>query len=211
MDVASEPIKSYNDYLTGVCAMEDIDMETAMETAGGPEVYEAVCRNFHDTALTRIDMLRDAFDARDLENYTIQVHALKTTARLIGAFSLSERALSLEQAGRASDRDPILEKTDGLHLDYRALYEAFGLLEAPKDDSIGETDRPPLSPEELKEKLSDMRELLEAFDFDTASELFESLNDYALPEDFRETYAKMKTLMAEVERDGLIQLINERL
>ena len=196
-----------NTELSMISRIEGIDSEKGVETAGGADAYLLICRNFYDTAKMRIGMIREAFDAGDYDNYTIQVHALKSSARLIGASKLSEEALELETAGREGNTDLIREATPGILEKYEWYYakldEVFGDGVDPEND-----DRPEIPEEDLKQCLSEMAELLEAFDFDTAKELFESLADYRMPEGFRDRYGKIKAGMAELDRDGVLALIN---
>ena len=51
---------------------------------------------------------------QDYENYTIKVHALKSSARVIGASNLSDMAKDLEAAGKAGDIEKIKNDTAGL-------------------------------------------------------------------------------------------------
>lgn len=62
-------------------------------------------------------------DAGDLENYRIQVHALKSSARTIGANELSDEALRLEQAAKAGETGYINSNTDRVLEMYSALKE----------------------------------------------------------------------------------------
>ena len=50
--------------------------------------------------------IKELFDQVDLKNYMIEVHALKSSARLIGAMELSKMAEYMEQCAK---RDNVLE------------------------------------------------------------------------------------------------------
>ncbi|MBR1440914.1 MAG: response regulator, partial [Lachnospiraceae bacterium] len=187
-------------------AIDGIDTVKGIETAGGEDAYLLICRVFYDTAKERIGMIKDAFEAEDYNAYKIQVHALKSSARIIGALKLSEAALEMETAAREGNIELIKRNTADILKSYEWFYEKmdeiFGDHVDAKDD-----DRPLLSEEDLEQNLSEMTELLEAFDMDTAKELLESFADYRLPESFKETYSLMKAKMAELDRDALLNLI----
>jgi CheY-like chemotaxis protein/HPt (histidine-containing phosphotransfer) domain-containing protein len=187
-------------------SIDGIDIVKGIETAGGEDAYLLICKNFYDTAPARMEMIKDAFEKEDYNNYTIQVHALKSSARLIGALKLSEEALEMETAGREENIELIKRDTEGILKEYRWFYDKFD--EIFGDHIDAETDdRPLLSEEELEQSLAELSELLEAFDVDTAKELFETFADYRLPETFKKTYSLMKAKMAELDRDGLLSLI----
>ena len=186
--------------------IEGIEVERGMETAGGQDVYLVVCKNFYDTSEDRIRMLETHYREQDIKNYTIQVHALKSSARLIGAYDLSEQAWEMEQAGRAEDLELIESKTEGLIEDYRRLLlELADIYDAADEDE----SKPLLDAGELKNNLRDMGELLEAFDFDTAKELFESLADYRIPQEYKDICKRIKGRLAEVDRDGILEILKE--
>ena len=195
--------------LAKISAIDGIDVQSGIETAGGEDAYGVICRNFHDTAKMRMERIRDAFEKGDYENYTIQVHALKSSARLLGAFDFSERALTLETAGREGNIDLINLKTPAILEEYEAYYEKLDEIFA--EGTEAEDERPEIAEKELKANLSDMAELLEAFDFDTAKDLFESLKEYKMPSGYETLYSSIEAQMAEVNRDGVLELIKNNL
>ena len=206
-DAGGENAQS-DELLQKIGSIPGIELQRGIETAGGEDIYRVVCKNFYDTAAERIEMLEKHYSEHDVKNYTIQVHALKSSARLIGAYRLSEKAWDMEQAGRAEDWEAIEEHTDKLIAQYRDL-----LIELDEVYDTGEEDegKLPMSESELRQNLSDMRELLDAFDFDTAKDLYESLGDYKLPDHFKEYGKKIRGKIAEVDRDGIMALIDEYL
>ena len=68
----------------------------------------------------------------DVDNYRIQVHALKSTSRTIGATALSDEALALENAAKSGDIEYITGNTERVLTDYNAVLEQIrAVLEAP--------------------------------------------------------------------------------
>ena len=53
----------------------------------------------------KMDALCTAYDQRDIKNYRIHVHSIKSAAKTIGADVLSEQAKALESAAREGNRD----------------------------------------------------------------------------------------------------------
>ena len=70
-------------------------------------IYISVVRSYYEDSLE--ERIEEAYLARDLENYTIYVHALKSTSRSIGAVRLGEMAYQLELAGKRKDEDYITQ------------------------------------------------------------------------------------------------------
>ena len=191
--------------------IKEIELVRGMEVAGGGDTYLIVARNFYDTAPGRIELLREYYNNHDLQNYTIQVHALKTTARLLGAYGLSESAWQLEQAGRAGDMATIDRDTMDLIHQYERLHSSFaeiyGDLDMFAEEAPGD-EKELLSKDKLDNFLEKMHELVESFDFETAGELLDYLDGFALPTGFDKYLLKLRAALAEVDRDLLLELLD---
>lgn len=79
-------------------------------SADNEEMYREFLKMFCDMWPEKKERIEQYFATGDWENYTIAVHALKSTSLSIGAKTLSEKALALEQAGKAGDIALIREK-----------------------------------------------------------------------------------------------------
>lgn len=210
--IVTEPTGSKNsqstenlDTINRIKKIRSISVSKGIKAAGGEETYIKVCSNFYETAATRIQMIFDYYDNEDYINYAIQAHALKSSARLIGALELSEFALEMELAAQENDVDKIKEKTKLLLNMYKKMQsELEAVFGVEKEDSDMEKNKKELPHKKLNRTLSELKELIEAFDFETARMLLDSLKDYKLPEDFSETYAQLKVSMSEVNSDELI-------
>ena len=183
--------------------LEGIDLEEAKKNCGSPELLRNVVKEF----LTTIDMKADQIEKfaaeRDYRNYTVNVHALKSSARLIGAMELSAMAARLEECGNNEDEKEILEKTPKLLELFRSYNEKLSAI----NGNTNEDELPEIGKEELENAFSDMRELLEAYDFDTADGIMNMLAEYRIPEEFKEKYLKVKELMSAVDRDELLKVL----
>ena len=113
------------DLISALAKVDGIDPEKGVELAGGEDAYVLLCRNFRDTAKIRMELIREAFEKEDYDNYVIQVHALKSSARLIGAPTLSKQAEELEIAGREGDVWRIQKDNDKILKEYKRYYDGL--------------------------------------------------------------------------------------
>ena len=133
----------------------------------------------------KADALNDLYRRKDYGNYRIQVHALKSNSRLVGADSLSEMARQLEEAAKREDASYIEEHHQELMDAYtetaRRVREILG---QEKDGPDGETESDegtqvseaaPLTGEELLSRLEELQGSLDTYESDTAGRLIESL------------------------------------
>ena len=179
-----------------------IDVEVALNNCGSIEVLKNVINQFRDSIDDKSNEIEEYEQNGDIENYTILVHALKSSSRLLGAIELSEKARMLEEAGDDNKIDEIKKGTPELLMLYRNYKDNL------KDESVEvETDLPLIPEEELQEIVGALREFVEAFDYNSADEAMNALKEYRMPDDFKDKYKKIKELLLEVDRDGLLKIL----
>ncbi len=183
--------------------LEGIDLKEAEKNCGSKELLINVVKEF----LTTIDMKADQIERltaeKDYRNYTVNVHALKSSARLIGAMELSAMAAHLEEAGNSEDEKEIQEITPQLLELFRSYNEKLSAI----NGNTNEAEFPEIGEDELESAFGDMKELLEAYDFDTADGIMNMLAEYRIPQEYKEKYAKIKELMSAVDRDKLLKIL----
>ncbi|MBQ3799472.1 MAG: response regulator [Treponema sp.] len=110
-------------------ALFSLNGEHAARNCGGDEIFLSAVRSFYDAIEEKAALIRTLLEAGDWKNYTVQVHALKSSARLVGASALSEMARYLEECGNKmqqgdeSARGDIEALTPGLLADYMSYHE----------------------------------------------------------------------------------------
>ncbi|MBE5915336.1 MAG: response regulator [Pseudobutyrivibrio ruminis] len=181
--------------------LEDIDLETAVKNCGDYQVLENVIKDFLVSIDTKADAIEKFLEEKDLRNYTVLVHALKSSARLIGAMDLSNKAALLEEKGNEGDLSKLLEMTPSLLSQYRSYKEKLSCA-MEKDNNL-----PEISEYELNEAFGVVKELVEAYDFNTADSVMKSLEQYIIPEKFEEKYSTLIRLMSAVDRDAILNLL----
>ncbi|MDY6351155.1 MAG: response regulator [Selenomonas sp.] len=157
-----------------------LDTKSGLTNCGSPEDYLETLRLFAEAYEENAATIRQFFDAKDWKNYTIRVHALKSSARIIGARELSELAAALEQAGNAEDAAKIQQDTPRLFELYAqcedvlkpVLPSAAAEGEATDDGSTKE----PMTAEELQEAYEALKELTATFDYDSVQFVLEDLS-----------------------------------
>ena len=61
--------------------------------------------------------------------------------------------------------------------------------------------------DELLSAFSDIKECVEGSFFDSADEIMEMLEEYRIPDAYKDKYKELKSLMSAVDRDGIIKLL----
>ncbi len=191
-----------------------INMEEAIKNCGSKETALMVIDDFKINLPDKYSAIKEFESTDDIKNFTIHVHSLKSSARIIGAGKLSELAAELEMLGDKwnesskdpSMRDTIHEKTIVL-LDMLGEYLSFWGLSADESSNEESDSKPVISPDELDSAFNNIKELMEAFDYDNASEIYKMLSDYTIPADKLEKYNLTGKYLASVDREKLLELL----
>ncbi len=190
-----------NAFIDKLSNIKGLFTDKGIEYSGSEQLYEKVITEFAETGTSRASVIEEYYEQQDIKNYTIQVHALKSAARIIGATAISQLAAALEEAGNNEDLVKIQNATGELLKRYRDLVAQLEPLLSDGDD------KPLIDDASLKEAIATIKELVEAFDFDSVDSVMAELKKYKMPNSFKENYSKLKTLVAEVARDDILLLL----
>ena len=192
--------KPLPDWLLGCKAL---DTAEGIKNSGGIEGYLSVLSGFQASVRVKADEIEEYYRNGDIRNYTVKVHALKSSARIIGAAELSEKARLLEDAGNGSDTAFINENTEELLKQYRA-YE--GIL-APINESAEEL--PEIPPETLKETYAALKEISEMMDRDMVLMALDSVKEYRLPVKDAECFKELREKISQLDWDGIKEILKK--
>ncbi len=189
--------------------------DDAVAMLGSRPLYAKVFKEFRDTIFYRADKIESLLKEGDIRKFTIEVHALKSSARMIGAMELSEHAKTFEECGKKGEIEIIFSGAGELLEEYRGFAPVMSQIieKAEKEfrEARGIFNLPEMSNEELEESLKVMKESIEVFDFDVAMAVMDSFLAHKLPADFKPVHEKLKVMVAEVSRDEIIATIDDYL
>jgi len=99
-----------------------LDIPMAVESAeGDKDCVIFLFESFRDNVDKNKTDIVSAYEKEDYSNYTIFVHALKSTSKMIGAQNLSEMARKMEESGKAGEFDYIRENYEAMINEYDAV------------------------------------------------------------------------------------------
>ncbi len=175
-----------------------IDEQEGLLHCGSLNGYLSVLSVFHQTAEEKATEIERLYKSGDLENYTIMVHALKSSARIIGAAKLSEYAKELEAAGKRKDRAYIEEHTGELLSMYKEVSGSLSWLSGPDDAKLPEIDAA-----SLKEAYQTAVEIADSMDYGLMEDLLKKLREYGLSNEDKDRLSKMEKYLTELNWDGI--------
>ncbi|MBQ9361482.1 MAG: response regulator [Lachnospiraceae bacterium] len=100
--------------------IEGLDTASGIANCNDEASYMSVLEVFYDTIPERAEEIERFFSNEDWDNYRVKAHALKSSARIIGADELSDIAEKLEKAAAVRDIETIRNNNDDMLVRYRA-------------------------------------------------------------------------------------------
>ena len=181
--------------------IEGLDVKEGIQNSGTKELFLSLLGDFYkliDSKSTKVEKcLADGM----LRDYTIEVHALKSTARMIGALELSEKFYELEQLGNMQDQKTLEQKTPGvlsLYRSYKPLLESFGKMKEQEKQEV------PL--EEIISALETLKQAIDSFALDAADEAMHMLEGFSFPETCQRKVETLSAYVADVAMEDVMNL-----
>ena len=167
--------------VAGSLLIGDLDVTAAIGLLGNEKLFFKVLKDYYDVIEKKAAAIKAFYDAQDWSSYTIEVHALKSASRQIGANELADIAAALEKAGHEGDYSRIQEDTDYMLDKYRSYITVLAP-HFPEEEKVDEASKPPITMDVLVSVLDSMCEALDELDMDQVAELLEKLRGYGFNE-----------------------------
>ena len=95
-----------------------VDMDKALELLGDMEMYNETMKDFSDSLEEKWSKIEQEKLTSDMENYAIDVHALKSDCKYLGFYDLADVAYEHELKSKENDIDFVNENFEKLEIEY---------------------------------------------------------------------------------------------
>ncbi|MBQ7918599.1 MAG: PocR ligand-binding domain-containing protein [Lachnospiraceae bacterium] len=156
--------------------IEGLDTGAALKLLGTEKLFWAVLKDFYQAIPRKAKLIKELETKEDWKAYTIEVHALKSAAKQVGALELSQKALRMEKAGNDGDGNLIHSCTDELvqqYIGYIDILKEYFPEEKKEPDSGRE-----ITVKELESFFEQIRTAMEDLDMDTVMEIFNVMAEF---------------------------------
>lgn len=170
---------------------------------GSDEAYLKFLRTFKRTLEDKALEIESAYKRGDMELCTIKVHALKSSARIIGARDLSSLAEKLENAGKHNNMEFFDANIGELLEMYRSYYD--NLADLPMEDAP--VSKEPISPQSLEDAYEALRSFVPMMDADAVRMILDEISIYSLPEKDQEIFEALNRKMLNFDWEGMNYLL----
>lgn len=181
----------------------DLDTKSAIRLLGDEKIFWRVLKDYYRAIDKKSRHIEEFVKKEDWAGYTIEVHALKSASKQIGANSLSEKAAALEKAGNARDVAQIRHNTDEMLQQYRGYIQILEPFFSEKQE--GDTGTIPL--DLLHNLFADMQDALDNLDIDAMESVIHAMDQYRYEGWQKELFDQLKNSVDEIDVDTCGEII----
>lgn len=183
--------------------IEGLDMDHAISMLGSEKLFWSVLKEYYNSIDKKSNSILEHRLNERWKDYTIEVHALKSTSRQIGAEHIGELAAELEKAGNENNIDLINEKTDYMIEEYIKFKELLSPIFSEEQKSeISFADN-----STIISMLNKMADALNDFDILKIDDVITEMNNYEYDPIYFRNFEDLKKSAADSDIDKCFEAI----
>ena len=186
-------------------SINGLDVEKAVGFLGNEDLFWAVLKEYYRVIDKKYATIQKYEQEEKWHEYTVEVHALKSASRQIGAFELAETAEQMEKAGNAQNAELIHKITPGMLAEYSFYKSILEPYFTKEDETQGDKE---ISGGELDAYFAEMREALENLDMDTVEEIMQSMNQYSFGSAQDEFFEQLKNAVDDMDTEKCEEILD---
>ena len=186
-----------------------LDTKYALKLLGSEKVYWSILKDYYHNIDTKSAKILSYVETDDIKSYTIEVHALKSSSRQIGAMELASEAEALEKAGKCEDMELILSRTSILINKYQEYKQILFPYFEETNVSEQDTDKELITPSELEEILVELKSALEELNLDQMESVMEKMAQYSYSSKEQVLYLQLKDSMSMLDLEVSEEVIHQ--
>ncbi|MCQ2910934.1 MAG: ATP-binding protein [Clostridia bacterium] len=158
--------------LHAVPQIDGIDSYKAINLLGSLDLFFESIKMFYKSIDEKSNAIEKACEENDIENYTINVHSLKSMAKSIAASMVSDLAAYLEECGKNNNVVEIKQKTPELLMIYREFKDK--LMPYCIEKEVEQKDA--MNDDQMKFKLDELSDFINDYDIEKAEEWADNIS-----------------------------------
>lgn len=178
-----------------------IDVQAGIANCMNEKLFRELLRDFHGLIEEKSNKIERFLEERDIRNFTIEVHAMKSSARMIGALELSDRFKALEELGIIENVSLINQLAPGVIESYRRYKESLKPFVTAEP-----VEKKELPKEEIISMLEKLEKAMDEFDLDTADEMMKELEKVIFDEEMKKEIEQLKVYLIDVAIEDVLDL-----
>lgn len=186
--------------------IEGLDVQKAMAFLGNEELFWSVLKEYYRVIEKKCALIQEYEQKEQWKDYTVEVHALKSASRQIGALDLAYTAEQMEAAGNAGNAALIHKITPGMLEEYM-FYKGILAPYFTKEEETGNGRA--AETEEISELFRQMEEAMENLDMDAMEKVIRDMSQYSYGDAQRDIFEKLKNAVEDIDTERCEEIIAE--
>lgn len=182
-----------------------LDTNNAIAFLGSVRIYQGILKEFYKAIPAKAKAIRQYGKTYNKEAFRIEVHGLKSTSRLIGAWKLSTICEEAEEKCLMISRRELWDMAEKLVEGYESYRER---LQPYVEQEPAKKQKKRAESGSWKKWLTSLRTALEDFEFDEALNLVEEMKQYELPSDWQQVVDELQEKIDNIDYEGGIAVID---
>ena len=168
----------------------DFETANAVNRLGSEKLFWKVLKDYYNSIDRKASLIWKLYEEENWKDYTIEVHALKSTSKQVGALKLSEIAAEMEKAGNEHNIDLIKKETKSM----LELYQGYIKVLRPyfEEEAVQTEDKEQLPVELQRVYVESLAMAATELDFDTFEATIAEIEKYSLQEDVADCFKELK-------------------
>ena len=183
-----------------------IDLDAGVRNSCSVKAYMSLLKLFYESLDETADELERFCAEENIKDYTVKVHALKSSARLIGAADFGEEAQKLESAGKNGDWEYIRAHQEAFMAKYRSFKTPLSAVFAEE-----KTEGKPVAGMELMADVYEkVRMAADDMDCDQLDRIFADMEEYRVPDSETALYEELRAASSRFDYEAILKLLAEK-
>lgn len=174
---------------------------------GELEQYVDMVKLFLRQSEARKEKMRGFLKEGNTEEYTIEVHALKSNGKMIGSRKMSELAYEMEIQGRNGKLEYLRQNQVKLEKGWEELEQGLRILMEEQQKTVMEETVETMTPEEVQVRVERLRNAIEEMDVEAAQEELETLLCGEMEQSQKERFMQVRNCLEEFSYQEALEIL----
>lgn len=182
-----------------------LNTKEALRLIGSNKLYWKILRDYYESIDKKSNLIKELEEKEEWGRYTIEVHAVKSASKQIGATKLGELAEKLEKAGNEKDSSYIHKNTDEMLAQYRQYKDILkSHFELTQREVI---TLKPITSDILAGFFDEIKNAIDELEMDKVEEVIERMSGYQYDGEYKEYFKSLKEKAKEYNADACQEII----
>lgn len=187
-------------------AIEGLDVQKAMSFLGNEALFWSVLKEYYRVIDKKCALIQEYEQKEMWREYTVEVHALKSASRQIGAMDLAHTAEQMEAAGNAENAALIHKITPGMLEEYM-FYKGILAPHFTKEEGVQSGRMAEQS--EITELFAAMEEAMENLDMDAMEKVIQDMGQYSYDDAQQKVFEKLQNAVEDIDTEKCEEILTE--